>query len=56
MGERSPAGDKKTVTLYKCWFCGREYKTEQEADRCHNAGYYPVFRDGTKRKRTPFGN
>jgi DNA-directed RNA polymerase subunit RPC12/RpoP len=48
--------DKKAVTLYKCWFCGREYRTEEEADRCHNAGYYPIFRDGTKRKRSPFGN
>jgi len=46
----------KLPDLYKCWFCGREYRTKEEADACHNAGSYPVYRDGTKRKRTVFGN
>lgn len=47
---------EKQPPKYKCWFCGREYSTKDKADKCHNAGSYPIYRDGTKRKRNPFGN
>ncbi len=42
--------------VYKCWFCGREHKDQDKADSCHDSGSYAVYRDGTKRKRNPFGN
>jgi|GEM_PF-5537955 len=44
------------IEMYKCWFCGREYTDKASADRCHDAGSYPVYRDGTKRRRSIFGN
>ncbi len=47
---------EKTRAAYKCWFCGREFDSEEKANSCHNAGSYPVYRDGTRRKRNPFGN
>ncbi len=47
---------EKAPSRFKCWFCGREFDTEERANECHNAGSYPVYRDGTKRKRNPFGN
>ncbi len=47
---------EKRRAAYKCWFCGREFDSEEKANSCHNAGSYPVYRDGTRRKRNPFGN
>jgi rRNA maturation endonuclease Nob1 len=41
---------------FKCWFCGREYDDRDKADNCHDSGSYAIYRDGTKRKRNPFGN
>lgn len=49
-------GRQNVPVKYKCWFCGREYDTEEKANHCHEAGSYPVYRDGTKRRRNPFGN
>ncbi|HEX9907974.1 MAG TPA: hypothetical protein VGB78_05840 [Thermoplasmata archaeon] len=37
--------------FYKCFVCGKNYKTEEEAHKCHNAPIQRVLRQEGKKPR-----
>lgn len=42
--------------LYKCFACGKIYKDEASAIRCHNAPVQLLLRDESRRKPRFLGN